>query len=374
MSNGGMTHISTSAALDNVVPRRMRGSVRRWKEATEKVYIGEEEAGERIRWVIREMVMGNVEYVRGYLESSSESDIFLHGLDAYSRDRGIEDDSFINLDDADWEDIGGTGDTALHWAACEMYPEIIKVLLERGANPNVWNFSDRTPLAEAALWGRWDNVKILLENGADKNLDREAIVRLLGDSTEALDTENYVPSGYSFTKIPGQEARLMLLAHFEISSEQKTVAVLYRGGRFDPISAMSGWGHQANDNMNIQIAGRDWTSDVLRICKIVKYKLPFDNRDQGVAGQYYACHAEKQLVAYFIHKHCFLEQEIDAGSSLDYNIGAKRHQKKLLKLRSYEPPSRLKTATIMANNTACGNCQHFVNHINRVLGLQINLK
>ncbi|KAH6972596.1 hypothetical protein EDB80DRAFT_900606 [Ilyonectria destructans] len=41
-----------------------------------------------------------------------------------------------------------------------------------------------------------------------------------------------------------------------------------------------------------------------------QHSLPADNeRDHGLRGQYYACHAEKQLIAYFVNTHVVLTED-----------------------------------------------------------------
>jgi len=55
-------------------------------------------------------------------------------------------------------------------AAREQDPEMVGLLLSEGADANAADFEGRTPLMEAALWGRLRNVRILLEYGADKFL------------------------------------------------------------------------------------------------------------------------------------------------------------------------------------------------------------
>lgn len=78
------------------------------------------------------------------------------------------------------------------------------------------------------------------------------------------------------------------------------------GGKYLFIAAMSGWSHDKTVSL---ISGKDLTPEVLRIANIVGYAFAINSRDRGVSGQFQACHAEKQLIAYFISRHVFLETE-----------------------------------------------------------------
>lgn len=77
------------------------------------------------------------------------------------------------------------------------YPEIVKLLLKHGADVDNQNKIGRSPMIEAALWGRLDNVKILLKNGANKSL-RDVHGRRaaeLAEQTLQNDEERYQRSG-----------------------------------------------------------------------------------------------------------------------------------------------------------------------------------
>ena len=50
------------------------------------------------------------------------------------------------------------------------YPEVIKLLLDRGADINLTEKDGRGALWGAAHWGFWESVKLLLDRGADPNL------------------------------------------------------------------------------------------------------------------------------------------------------------------------------------------------------------
>ena len=62
------------------------------------------------------------------------------------------------------------GFTPLYFAAQYLTPETLTLLLDRGARVNLPSKYNLTPLMTAAAAGRADNVKVLLEYGADPNL------------------------------------------------------------------------------------------------------------------------------------------------------------------------------------------------------------
>ena len=63
------------------------------------------------------------------------------------------------------------GWTPLHEVAQRNHLELVQLLLEAGANPNIPGGDDHyTPLHDAVEAGHVDVVKLLIERGADKNL------------------------------------------------------------------------------------------------------------------------------------------------------------------------------------------------------------
>lgn len=387
----------------------------------------------RIEHVLNQMIFfGDEDYVRYYLDSSPESRIFLHG---------VRDDN---------------GESALSCAACERFPATVKLLLERGSNANFQNRDDgRTPLMQAALWGRYENVRHLLKYGADKNLKdsdgfkaidfayssdrneeeryykllkgnetyreitpaanqaRRMIVHLLNDSSEDEDGEIVLSQNNSFENHAFQKQSKFIIklvapiAEYPISSEWKTIARLERGHKYPSVAAMSGWSH---GDSSATISGRSWTSEVIRIADILSYTItPYEKRDGGIPGQYHACHAEMQLIAYLISKHVFLEPEIRAPTirtkrttsdgdptttDPQQNPPTKDHLKEdrytismimeaalepdqkigpLHELASMMPPVMLKRATILVSTRSCESCSQFNDFVNQKLGLSISL-
>ena len=82
------------------------------------------------------------------------------------------------------------------------------------------------------------------------------------------------------------------------------------GGKYLFIAAMSVCSHDRTDRL---ISGKDLTPRVLCTANIVGYAFAINSRDRGVSGQFQACHAEKQSIAYFISRHVFLETESRAS-------------------------------------------------------------
>jgi ankyrin repeat protein len=79
------------------------------------------------------------------------------------------------------------GRTALLYAATGPFPETVKILLDKGADPNIVDAGEHfTPLMHAAAEGNMEVVRILLQSGADPSLtdldndDAEAFARQAG--------------------------------------------------------------------------------------------------------------------------------------------------------------------------------------------------
>jgi len=361
----------------------------------------------RIDYVAYRMILfGNVDYVREYLDSSPENRLFIRGVD-----KG--------------------GKTALLIAACEKYPAIVKLLLERGADPNFQTEEGRTPLMEGALWGRYENVEHLLGHGANKCIKDSHGLRAidLAAPSDRNEEERYRRSGgehqvYNEITYTANRTRRMIIsmlrddisdqisaaekgniedqffhksasrvrlfapiAEYEISSPYKTIARLERGGRYPSIAAMSGWSHGKTVPL---VSGNDWTSEVIRIAHTIGHDLDPDRKDGGVQGQFHACHAEKQLIAYFISKHVFLEPETrapkkafeyldtyyctqadleEAAREGEYVEGGTLHE-----LAAKAPPASLKQASILVSSPPCRDCVRFIEVVNAKLNLKITVQ
>lgn len=401
----------------------------KWSDATKKSYrdntlfdlpIFEK----RIDAAVDDVIHGHVRAVRKYLETSAESNILLHGSET-SFKTSLHSSDEKDSESATNENIRVTGRTALHLAACESSSEMVELLLQKGADPNARDIYGQVPLMEAALWGQVENTKVLLKYGADQKLkcirngqplqpvdfarpipaniedryhrsmykevtyekdqDRREIVRLLEGSSGQPPCGSVSLGGFSFLKTPIPD-QLALLTYFNIPNERKTIGVLYRGHGFPPIAAMSGWAHSENSDMNIQISGKSWTVEVHRLSKYVGYHLQPKRWDQGIAGNFHACHAEKQLLAYLVHKHIFLPYELGQDITLaDLDLDElsedeyerrqmeKKHEEDLQRLKSETPSPSLKTATILVCRPICPDCKAFLKCVNDVFDLRVSI-
>ena len=63
-----------------------------------------------------------------------------------------------------------SGLTPLHLAAWKGHADVVKFLLDQGADPNVVENSGDTPLHYAASWGFVDCARLLLSRGAEVNM------------------------------------------------------------------------------------------------------------------------------------------------------------------------------------------------------------
>ena len=71
--------------------------------------------------------------------------------------------------DLDILDTGQDKYTAIHFAAWDGQNEVLKVLIDAGANPDILGTDSRTPIHLAAANGRTEAVKLLIEAGVDIN-------------------------------------------------------------------------------------------------------------------------------------------------------------------------------------------------------------
>ncbi|KAI0449298.1 hypothetical protein F5B21DRAFT_494778 [Xylaria acuta] len=297
----------------------------------------------RILIAMSDCVRGKMSGIRHYLMTTSEKHLFLHGRDE-------------------------NGDTTCIMAAAEKSHEMVSLLLQNGANVNAVNKDGRSALMQAALWGRIETVKALINANADKHLldhegrsaldlarpsrqnreerhrrspaaaadsmperdhDRQHIAILLTDqrhekqfaySRPQSETER---SKYGYKRYPSESVITIRgpIHSIPVSSIWKTAADLDRGTQFPRITATSGWGPDARPPD--RASAPTWTEQVFNIASVVDHRLEEAGNstwDQGKPGQFNASHAEKKLIAFFIDKHVFTPEDQDPNEALEESI------------------------------------------------------
>ncbi|WP_339698825.1 ankyrin repeat domain-containing protein [uncultured Roseivirga sp.] len=116
-------------------------------------------------------------------KNSIETILQNHGIDAYDEDKRtalIWASFFGQVNIVKWLIEGGAnpnfqdriGYTGLHFCAQEQNTEVAKLLLEKGADPNVMDQHGNSPLWTALFnaKGNFENIKALRSHGADPSL------------------------------------------------------------------------------------------------------------------------------------------------------------------------------------------------------------
>ena len=98
---------------------------------------------------------------------------------------------------------------------------------------------------------------------------------------------------------------------------------------------------------------------MFRTSKLIDHDLTHEPiRHSGTAGQWNACHAEKQLVVWFLSRHIILlGEECEDENKLDA-------------LLAVQPPKRSKGARILVSKV-CPCCREFIEKVNQAFGLTL---
>jgi hypothetical protein len=157
--------------------------------------------------------------------------------------------------------------------------------------------------------------------------------QLLDPNEDSLSSSSSLSDLYAFRKtqdgILGNVQLVVPIAQYPSYGAQKVLAVLLYPLNESLVAAQSGWGHDFESRSSTEGAGEDggklldgnrWTAVVTQLSAIVRHELPLMSGDApGHDGSSYASHAEKQIIAFAVHKYIF-ERETQAVSMTDMEI------------------------------------------------------
>ncbi|MCJ1238656.1 hypothetical protein MMC14_006647 [Varicellaria rhodocarpa] len=293
------------------------------------------------------------------------------------------------------------GDTALSMTAAKGHDEVVKFLLEKGANIDTINEKGRTPLMEAALCGRPAVVKRLVRAGASINIkDRSGCTALDLARKSGLNEDGWTPQSLTNSNRPDTWQQRIIVAllggtfpqtchksgipsittvsewihkaevagtlptyiytllapvvQIPVERMDKTVAFLNRGTALPIVRAKSGWADRTGDPDYLD--SYHWTKEVKKLAKAMEFELVSHKHDQGEPGRYYASHAENQLIAFLYQKH-FYSEDVH-----------------LARLALVQLPRAFQEVTILVSQPVCTDCEAFLNKFEDKYKLTIHVK
>jgi hypothetical protein len=226
------------------------------------------------------------------------------------------------------------GDDVMSLVAMEGHVSVMEILHHAGAGISNTNARGRTPLMEAALWGRDDAVKFLPEKGADPHLkdhkdrtalnlaqdtdqnrrERDARSRIYCDSQDLRQARiricarlKNLTNAISLVQDAGQDLSTFSSGHFqqagldlawydhtisyELNYDTRTVGILSYSRHLPMTSAMSGSNHYLPHPQTLD--NRIWTFKMRDLCAAISLSLQPHPKDRLFDGSFNACHAEK---------------------------------------------------------------------------------
>lgn len=305
-----------------------------------------------------------------------------------------------------------SNDTALSLACMEGHMDIVKLLCEYDPDLGNVNNEGNTPLMEALSYGRGAVAMHLIRvNGpsiAARNDKGMSVLDIAKASLKFMnDMEQYrPPTGFRerktnnehFTNVINHcDAQLKnkLLAIKKHSSnpsckqsitihqrevrgatevsvhlnkfttpmagEKKTFAYLDRGEPFEDVMAVSGWTPGEFGDSDGCLDREEWTAKVCMFSRAIGHVLSEPN-------DYYACHAEKQLMAYFLWKHTTLQDKVKHDTAEE-----KKRNRDLYELK-FSKPARLRLKKdIYVTKEPCFDCKAFQKRVKKVASIDFNI-
>ncbi len=333
------------------------------------------------------------------------------------------------------------GNNALALACMEGHRDVVKLLVEEGADIENINLEGKTPLMESLCFGHGSLSEFLVLKGAStsaKDAEGTSSLEIAKHRLEEMEeyewmlsrmehetyehylqrkenrdyfsrivdlctarnksrrnTRGGIPShkdrhqGVAFAKIAaGPNTKItVMLAKFTapIANEYKTFGFLDRGSAYDDIFAVSGYTGGEFGGIDGCLDREIWTEKAFTFCTILGHNLVCNARKDGTRpGNYHACHAEKQLMAYFLWKHTTPQEELNEDEvDEDKDVGNSNNEAMWTKYEAIEELSSSSPREISAQptiyihneqNIVCSDCQRFQELVRTKTGINFEIK
>lgn len=160
----------------------------------------------------------------------------------------------------------------------------------------------------------------------------------------------------------------------KMKSNTKAFAYLDRGRAFEHIhaAAISGYKAEQNGDSDGCLSRNVWTSRVIKYCKVLQHELSRVNgRGIAVSEEVYACHVEKQLMAYFLWKHTTIDRKFDDCNN-DDDEETWGNCEKIHDLQNCKPDVESIKRDIYVSREPCSDCNRFQKRLHEREGILFN--
>jgi hypothetical protein len=163
----------------------------------------------------------------------------------------------------------------------------------------------------------------------------------------------------------------------KMADYKKRFAFLDRGRPFENVhaTAVSGYTPGPFGTEDGCLNRRTWTRRVFQYCEVVGHELKRAGQyDRSVPGSYNACHAEKQLMAYFLWMHTTVDRDF-TGSYKDEKYSPEIWGKceEIVDLEACKPDVNVLKKDIYISREPCSDCKLFQQKTFEKTGIFFNL-
>ena len=148
------------------------------------------------------------------------------------------------------------GTTVLHWAVYYDDAELVESLLRRGANPNVRNEYDATPLSQAALSGNPYVIRQLLKAGAkadERGADDQTALMILARTPNVEAAQILVDAGADVNAVEQWRGQTALMWAAAQKQAEMVAFLLDNGADVDVQSLPNDWERQVTAEPRMKI-------------------------------------------------------------------------------------------------------------------------